>query len=62
VETAPTRLIALLFQLPHFPIFDWLLASLTSLAQCTNILSPASQEYLPIHCRIAAGFFLFFDE
>jgi len=37
------RHIALLRQPHHFPGFDWLLASRTTQAQCTNILSLASQ-------------------
>ena len=50
-------LIALLCQASHFPVFDWLLTSLTYLTQSANILSVATLVYLPFQCGAAAWFF-----
>ena len=47
-------LIALLCQASHFPVFDWLLTSLTYLTQSANILSVTTQVYLPFQCGAAA--------
>ena len=50
-------LISLLCQASHFLVFDWLLTSLKYLTQSVNILSIATQVYLPSQCGVAAGFF-----
>jgi len=40
----------------NFSVFDWLLTSLTYLTQSTNILSVATQVYLPFQCGAVARF------
>jgi len=42
-------LIAFLCQASHFPVFDWLVITLTYHTQSAYILSVATQVYLPFH-------------
>jgi len=50
-------LIALLCQASHFPVFDWLVITLTYPTQSTTIPSVAIQVYLPFHRGASPVFF-----
>ena len=50
-------LIALLCQASHFPVFDWLVITLTYHTKSTYIMSVATQVYLPFHRGTAPVFF-----
>jgi hypothetical protein len=50
-------LIALVCQAPHCPVLDWLVITLTYPTKSANILSVATQVYLPFHRGAAPIFF-----